>query len=229
MDRTDCRVLLLVKAPLPGVAKTRLAAGIGLAHALGLYRACVLDLAEMLCETGYTVEVYGTPEVQVPVLSRWLDCAVRPQRGETLGERMEAAFHDAFDEGVERAVLVGSDLPLLSGEVLDGAFRKLESAEAVLAPAPDGGYSLVGLTPAGGRARPFAMGSWGAPNVLQRTLDRLRYAGVGFALLEPIPDLDTREDLERLAALPRERFAGERFPAKLARYGYLRNSREVTG
>jgi rSAM/selenodomain-associated transferase 1 len=106
---------------------------------------------------------------------------------------MEAAFRAAFQDGAERVVIIGSDLPELSTALLQRAFAALESHPAVMGPARDGGYYLLGM-------RTMIHGlfdgiRWSTDEVLARTLDRLRAAGIEPALLDPLSDVDEVGDL----------------------------------
>ncbi len=116
-----------------------------------------------------------------------------PQGDGPLGVRMRAAFRAAFASGARRVVVVGSDLPELSTALLRRAFECLEAREAVVGPARDGGYYLLGL------ARPlpgiFEGIAWSTPGVLAATLQRLRATGVEPALLEELADVDVAADL----------------------------------
>ena len=113
------------------------------------------------------------------------------QRGADLGERMAAAFEDAFGRGVQRAALIGSDVPAPSRHHVREAFDALGTHDVVLGPARDGGYYLVALD----RPRPelFAGMAWSTPEVLHRAA-RL---GLRVTVLETLGDVDTIEDVRR--------------------------------
>lgn len=148
----------------------------------------------------------------------WLgpDLAYEPQRGRDLGERMYGAFQRAFLE-CRRAVLVGSDTPDLPPALVREAFHGLEGHDAVLGPAFDGGYYLIGLTRAGLLPALFQGIAWGSALVFERTRQLLEEKGLSFHLLPPWGDIDEYEDLasllDRRKDLP---------PGKLATIDYLR-------
>jgi hypothetical protein len=106
---------------------------------------------------------------------------------------MEDAFARAFADGAERVVIVGSDLPDLSAALLRRAFHALDDHPAVLGPARDGGYYLLGLTGMIGGL--FDGIAWSTPDVLPATLAHLRAAGVIPAMLEELADVDEVGDL----------------------------------
>ena len=115
------------------------------------------------------------------------------------------------------ALLIGSDLPLLTGRLLRQAAALLTENQAVLGPADDGGYYLIGFTRAGYLPDVFRNMPWSTPAVAAVTLARLADAGRATALLPPLPDCDVAADLTRLAGAPlRERLAGTPFGRFLA-------------
>ena len=156
----------------------------------------VLAQAEVL-RTRRTVAVEicfeGGDEVQ---LSHWLGghLSYRRQDGGDLGIRMCAAFEHAFLAGVERAILVGTDLPGLNDKLLELALEALRDNDVVLGPACDGGYYLIGLK----RLYPslFQGVQWGTQEVLTKTLRIAHRKGLSVKLLESMVDVDRPEDLE---------------------------------
>jgi uncharacterized protein len=189
-------VLVFVRAPRRGEVKTRLAAGIGADAALAVYRRLAeRAVAAARGVEGAEVRIHHTPAEAADEVRAWLGEGPRylPQREGDLGERMEAAFAEAFAAGARRVVIVGSDLPALSPALLRRAFAALDASGAVLGPARDGGYYLLGL------ARPlpslFEGIAWSTPAVLPATLERLRAAGVAPVLLEELADVDEPSDL----------------------------------
>lgn len=191
-------VLVFVRAPVRGTVKTRLAAALGDEAALRVYRRLAehtLREAAALAGDGVRLRVHHTPADAGDAVRAWLGGGpvYLPQAEGDLGTRMEDAFARAFAEGEERVVIVGSDLPALSEDLLRRAFRLLDACPAVLGPARDGGYYLLGL------ARPvagiFAGIAWSTGEVLAATLARFRAAGIEPALLETLADVDEAEDL----------------------------------
>lgn len=191
-------MLVFVRAPERGRVKTRLAAAIGDDAALRVYRRLAehaLREASALAGEGVRVRVHHTPADAGGAVRAWLGAgpAYLPQGDGDLGARMEDAFARAFADGAERVVIVGSDLPDLSAELLRRAFRSLDAHPAVLGPARDGGYYLLGL------ARPvpgiFQGIAWSTSGVLAATLDRFRAAKIEPAMLEELADVDEVGDL----------------------------------
>ena len=121
----------------------------------------------------------------------------QPQRGATLGDRMASAFEDAFQNQVDQAVLIGTDIPGLTPATLENAFDSCGKADVVLGPASDGGYYLIGMHrgvfPAARKL--FANMNWGADRVLADTLKIAAISGLRTRLLEKLTDVDSIEDL----------------------------------
>ena len=200
------RIILFTRYPRPGQAKTRLIPALGAEGAAMLQRfmtqraAAVLRRAARGRGIGLEVRHTGATEQE---MRAWLGeaFAYRPQGGGDLGGRMNRVLGGALAEGCPQAVLVGSDLPDLRPEMLTRALDALESRDLVLGPAKDGGYYLVGLS----RPAPdlFAGVDWGTDSVLDVTLARAGQAGLSYALLEELGDVDRPGDLPRWRNAPR--------------------------
>jgi len=198
----DSRILFFVKAPLPGMVKTRLAKDMGEQEAAELYKLMAEDALAALAASGRPVQVCFTPEDQGPAVARWLGAGRRyvPQQGSDLGRRMEHAFASAFASGARQAVLVGSDIPELKPEVLHAAFAALRETESVLAPAGDGGYTLIGFRRESFKPEAFHGMAWGGPDVFADTLSALEETGCQVTVLEELRDVDELADLQALYA-----------------------------
>ena len=120
------------------------------------------------------------------------------QTGRDLGMRMDYAFRAALKPDA-CAIIVGSDCPALTGAYIDAAFRELQSGrQAVLGPAEDGGYVLIGLTAVASSL--FEDIAWGSGQVLSQTRLRLVQAGMSWAELQTLWDLDRPQDFARYRA-----------------------------
>jgi rSAM/selenodomain-associated transferase 1 len=190
-------VLIFVRAPELGRVKTRLAAEIGAPAALRAYRRLAehaLGEARAL-EPRASVRVHFNPAHAGDAVHAWLGDgpAYLPQVDDDLGGRMRAAFAQAFAAGLRRVVIIGSDLPDVSAGLLRRAFAELDSSPVVLGPARDGGYYLLGM-------REMVPGvfdgvPWSTADVLPRTMEILREAGIEPAMLEMLSDVDQAADL----------------------------------
>jgi len=190
-------ILVFVRAPEAGRVKTRLAAEIGAEAALRVYRRLAEHAVAEARALGpdVVVRVHYTPGAWGDAVRAWLgaDAAYLPQGDGDLGARMRAAFEAAFAAGHPRVLIIGSDLPGLSADVLRRALWLLDAHPAVVGPAADGGYYLLGL-------REMIDGvfdgiAWSTERVLDATLARLDAAGCAPAMLEPLRDVDVAADL----------------------------------
>jgi rSAM/selenodomain-associated transferase 1 len=189
-------ILVFVRAPEAGRVKTRLAASIGADAALRVYRRLAEHtMREALAVAGAKVRVHYTPADAEPAVRAWLGDApaLLPQADGDLGERMREAFSQAFADGHGRVVIIGSDLPEMRADLLRRAIALLDGHDAVVGPARDGGYYLLGLTRVVERV--FGGIAWSTPGVLAATLEHLKAAGIAPALLEPLTDVDEVGDL----------------------------------
>lgn len=204
---------IFVRAPLAGSVKTRLVPPLSPEQARDLYLSFLQDLifrfhASRLRPTIFLAGEPG-PELTAVLPPRW---PVVAQRGESLGDRLEAAFASLLSEPGTRAAIIGSDSPDLPIGHVRRAFRLLKHRDAVLGPAFDGGYYLVGLSrPAPGLFRGIR---WGGPHVLEDTVRAASAAQLTLSLTPPWYDVDDRASLHLLGALCRARRAarGERLP-----------------
>ena len=205
MMRKDEALLVFGRHPELGKVKTRLARGIGEHAALSAYEGMLrstLDLAAGQVALGRRVAVWVDPADRLEAFRRsWgrdLDC--RPQPKGPLGERLASAETEARREGSSRVVLIGSDCPPLQERHLEEAFTVLRTSPAVLGPALDGGYYLVGLS----REIPgvFEGIPWSTPAVLDKTLERLAEAGIRPMMLETLQDVDEAKDLDPMEVGP---------------------------
>lgn len=200
------RIALLVfaKAPVPGEAKTRLI------PALGPGGAAVLSarLTRRTLRTAAAGEWASTVLCCAPdathdffaLCRRLHGVALRDQRGADLGERMHEAFEWALGSH-DAAILVGTDIPSMQADDLATAAAALrEGADAVLGPAEDGGYWLIGLRRTNGAL--FSGVAWSTSAVAAATRQRLDALGWRRVELPPRADLDEPADLDALAEVP---------------------------
>ncbi|MCY2961614.1 MAG: TIGR04282 family arsenosugar biosynthesis glycosyltransferase [Planctomycetota bacterium] len=196
-------LIVMAKAPLPGLAKTRLQreTGLSLEDVARLADAFVRDTLAVCAavDDARTLVCHAPPESAEWFRAVAPAAVLAPQVEGDLGQRMRAAFEVAFAGGATRAVMIGTDAPHLAASTLRTAFEALERADCVLGPAEDGGYVLIGLRrPCPGLLTDIA---WSTDRVLEQTLERARDSGVRCEILPASFDVDGAADLERLARL----------------------------
>ena len=193
---------IFAKAPVVGQVKTRLCPPLSPEQATELYRCFLADTVARACTfPDIQVCLAITPAESDPLFRELLPFPVRylPQRGESLGEREMNIFIDLLDEGFTHVVIIGSDIPTLPITHLQEAFRKLENpaCDAVFGPSSDGGYYLIGAKAV--HPALFENISWSTSEVLDQTLAQARRHRLNVSLISSWYDVDTEEDLHKLA------------------------------
>lgn len=194
-----CPIIVMAKAPQPGYAKTRLIPALG-ADAAAALAERLLDhaVAQALAAALGPVELCCAPDARHPAFARYARQArldLSQQSGGDLGARMAAAFARVLAQH-GRALLIGTDAPALDAAMLRHAAQALDRHDAVVVPARDGGYALIGL------ARPapqlFDAMPWSTPAVMARTRARLAAAALRHTELPAVADIDVEADLMHL-------------------------------
>jgi len=203
MDQRNARILVFAKAPVPGSCKTRLIPALGASGAAKLAATLLQDTIERAAGAQLApIELWCAPDATHPVfqaLAARFDLRLASQRGVDLGERMQKAAASGLAQS-ERVLLIGTDCPGLDADYLQQALLALAEQPAVLGPADDGGYVLLGLRREAISALPalFATMAWGSDRVAAITRERLRAAGLSWTELSSLADIDRPEDLGRL-------------------------------
>jgi rSAM/selenodomain-associated transferase 1 len=196
----DRCLLFFLKSPEKGKVKSRLARVIGDDSTVNLYKNLVTQMLSTLKRGTFPFYICFYPRNAEKPIKDWLGREHRyiPQNGEDLGERMKNGFIGAFADGFKRVLLIGSDIPDLPLEFLEEAFASLEEEEAVIGPAYDGGYYLIGFKDKTFSAQVFEGMAWGTNTVFQDTMKVLKESRKRVHTLEPLRDIDTIEDLRHL-------------------------------
>jgi rSAM/selenodomain-associated transferase 1 len=203
--RAGAAIIVFARAPQPGRVKSRLAPRLGEWGAARLHRRLVRrTLRVALAAHCGPVELHGAPRARHAFFlqcEKKLDIVLRNQRGRDLGERMFNAIVDGL-RAHRAVILVGTDCPALEARDLRRAARALAGGcGAVLAPAEDGGYPLIGLRRVSPRL--FENIAWGGSEVFARTAQELDRLGWRWRRLRTLWDVDRPEDLEHLYTAPK--------------------------
>ena len=187
-------VAVLAKAPVPGLAKTRLIPAIG-AHAAAVLQ---VRLTERTIETAIaadlgSVTLWCAPDcthASFRNLQAQHGIALKPQPDLDLGARMLASMQDG------PTLVIGTDCPAFVPAHLQNAAHSLAEHDVVLMPAVDGGYVLIGTN----ASQPglFKCVEWGTNGVAAQTRARARALGLRLHQLPLLWDIDTEEDLARM-------------------------------
>jgi uncharacterized protein len=176
-----------------GKVKTRLASTLGAPRALEIY----IYLTEHTKQITESIEIDKVVFYSERVISNdlWPDTSYHKavQHGMNLGEKMKHAFEKAFSDGYKKVCIIGTDCLELTSEIIREGFDLLNTYDAVLGPAKDGGYYLLGMKKM--HKTLFENKAWSTPSVAQDTIEDFRSLTLRFALLPELSDIDTVDDL----------------------------------
>ena len=193
------RIIVMAKAPVAGFAKTRLIPALGAAGAANLAQRLLLHTINNVTEANLgAARLCVTPEPENPVwdtLRTTANIEWEAQSDGDLGQRLAAASKHALAAG-ESVILMGTDCPALTAEVIRQAAHSLAQFNAVIIPATDGGYTLLGIN----EFHPslFDGISWSTDKVCSQTLQRIRLLRWRVEVLSPLQDIDEPDDLRWL-------------------------------
>lgn len=198
MATPDRALLIFTRYPTAGRAKTRLIPLLGAEGAAQLHR----HLAEQtlatarLGQSSYRIHLH-TSGGRPADWRAWLgpDLGYRPQVAGNLGRRLHQGIRQALGAGAQQVVVIGTDCPDLTPDLLAQAFEALQRADLVLGPAVDGGYYLLGLR--ADHPELFTGMAWGTDQVLTQTLAQAAALDLTVANLPPLADIDRPEDVYR--------------------------------
>jgi uncharacterized protein len=213
----NSHILIFTRYPTPGKVKTRLIPALGPERAARLHRRMTehavavareaRKVAGALCRVDITVCSAGASKKEVRA---WLGTDIRyaSQSSGELGDRMQGAFKRAFGTGAAAALLMGTDLPDVTSEILLRAMEGLKEKDIVLGRAVDGGYYLIGMKAL--HPALFEAKDWGSDRVYDQTRGTISSCGWTLSELTPLVDVDRPEDLDSLRNDPRfeDVFAG---------------------
>ena len=195
--------MIFLRYPDAGKVKRRLSEEVGSERAAEVYEKLIRrtlgvagDFKRRAPEA--RVIIFHTPQDPVEKLKNkfrgpW---EFSPQQGQHLGERMANALRAAFATGANKAVLIGTDLSDIEATDIEGAFRNIGEKVAVLGPAADGGFYLIGTDRP--IDAPLDFSTWGTGEVFPRTVRELEANGFRIHLAAERHDVDCKSDLDRL-------------------------------
>lgn len=198
-SRGSERLIVFVKAPIPGKVKTRLASKLGDQAACEAYETLVSHLFRQLRGLS-NVTLCFAPDDAASKIEPWLQPGwnARPQGDGDLGARLARTIHEAFDAGASKVIAIGSDCPYISQTDIKIGWRKLGSCDVLVGPATDGGYWLIGLNAA--RPQLFADIPWSTDQVLGETLRKCKESSLRIDLLGILEDVDDLGSWQRFLA-----------------------------
>lgn len=196
----DCVLVIMAKAPRPGMVKTRLTSTLAVEAVAEFYRCLLedtLDLARSLSDVDVAIMC---PDSDVNDLTQLAGAGARvvAQKGQGLAAGLTSVFANFATESHRRTIAFNSDSPHLPRSVLEEAFETLASHDVVVGPTHDGGYYLVGAQAS--HPTLFANDGMGTSSAFERLLGRARSLELSVGLAPYFYDIDVADDLTRLAA-----------------------------
>ncbi|MGA2368511.1 MAG: TIGR04282 family arsenosugar biosynthesis glycosyltransferase [Dehalococcoidia bacterium] len=203
VEKVTNSVLIMLRYPVAGKAKTRLAAAMGPEKAAEFYRICARQVLREMGNLPAQVSryVFFTDSTDQQDVEEWAGPGFnfKAQAGKDLGERLINAFTEVFSEGVGKAVIIASDVPDISADIINQALEVLDCCDIVLGPSHDGGYYLLGMSKL--HRELFQGIPWSSPEVMERTLARADETGLTACLLPTLIDIDNFEDFKMWLSL----------------------------
>lgn len=186
----DGGLIVFLRLPKWGKVKTRLATTMGHDVALSIYKELISLTLTAASGSGYETYLFyddGLPSLE----ERNPNFSYHLQAIGDLGLKMAEAISYVLQFHT-KAVIIGSDCPLLSSSLLKESFNALDNNDVVLGPAMDGGYYLLGCR---NLVKPlFNEIQWSTPYVLEQTIEKIVAASMTYRLLIPLSDIDNEVD-----------------------------------
>lgn len=185
-------IIVFIKNPELGKVKTRLAKTIGDKNALTIYLRLINHTLSEIKESHKRSHLFFSEFID----KNFIGNNYSVQEGKDLGERMKNAFDTSLEKNL-RAIIIGTDCPGLNADIIQQAFSLLEENDAVIGPALDGGYYLLGLK--NNTPKIFEEMEWSTENVFDITVKRLKELKLSWTELPKLRDIDNEEDLLSLS------------------------------
>jgi rSAM/selenodomain-associated transferase 1 len=187
-------LIIFYRNPELGKVKSRLAKTVGEEKALAIYLKMVSHARYVSsCSNADKIVFYSE---YVDTEDNWLNEVFEKetQLGSSLGEKMANAFEYGFNKGYKKICIIGTDCPDLTCEIIQEAFEKLNSTDAVIGPATDGGYYLLGMN----EYHPefFENKKWSTDSVLTDTIEDFKRLNLNYFKLQTLTDIDYEKDLQ---------------------------------
>lgn len=190
-------IIVLTRNPELGKVKSRLAKDIGKAAALEVFVKLIEHTEKTIRHADADKAIYYSENIRINDF--WDDNIYqkRLQKGGNLGQRIEHAFKNGFNDGYKNIIIIGSDLYDLTPGHIKTAFKALKTYDTVIGPAEDGGYYLLGMKTL--YSKVFKNKQWGSETVLEATKADLKDEASTY-IMETLNDIDYIEDLKPYSA-----------------------------
>ena len=194
----DTVLLIFAKAPEPGKVKTRLISVLGKEAACEFYSKMASDIISRLTDSMLCpIVLYCYPDtihIFFKKHEQKFNLELKRQEGIDLGERMFNAFEFVFNQKNRQAIIVGTDIPDLSKEIILGAIDSLDKNDLVIGPSHDGGYYLLGMKKV--HSGLFEDIEWSSNSVFSSTVQKANASNLKIKELQMLRDIDTKNELD---------------------------------
>ena len=200
---SNSAIIIFTKYPEPGLTKTRLIPELGPQGAAQLHKNLVeriVGIVSSYIKDKKVKLMISFDHSDIKQTKNWLGSQLKflKQKGDTLGNKMNNSLNSVLGNGVDKAILIGTDIPEISSKHLGVALTELENYDTVLGPASDGGYYLIGMKNNSYSSKIFQNINWSGKSVMQKTIKNIVELGMDYYLLDKLNDIDTSEDLKKL-------------------------------
>ena len=187
-------LIVFAKNPEKRKVKTRLAKTVGNNKALQVYKRLLRITKSITDQLNISKQIWYSRFIDDDDI--WSDGSYEKhlQKGTNLGLRMQNTFNKAFTDGYQKVVVIGSDCCSLTPEMIKDSFQALEKNQAVIGPASDGGYYLLGMS--GLYPSVFENKAWSTSSVFEETVSEFEEMNLSYKQLPVLNDIDTAEDLK---------------------------------
>jgi len=198
-ENKDTAIIVFTRFPVEGKVKTRLAKNMGNKFAVSFFKACAehtfMELLKVK-ETGPELFLFCSEENEIEQVMKWAGNNFKyyAQQGSNLGIKMYNAFSTVFKEGYKKIIIIGTDAPDVSMNIIQSAISVLDNYSVVIGPAYDGGYYLLGFKSK--LIDLFSGIEWSTDSVFDNTIEKLNNSKINYFLLDQLTDIDTLEDLQ---------------------------------
>jgi len=199
----DLHLLLFTRFPQAGTTKTRLIPLLGAEGAATLQKELTEKIADEIQVLKRQLDIKSSVYFcggNTNKMRKWLGNSFdyTEQPAGDIGRKMRLGFTMSFHNGAQSTILIGSDIPDLSADIIKQGYHCLKNSEIVIGPSKDGGYYLIGCTAKHQHhllPLLFDNMSWSNSEVLSITVDRLETQGITYTLLEVLQDIDCPQDI----------------------------------
>ena len=198
-EKKETAIIVFTRFPMAGKVKTRLAKNMGNKFAVSFFKACAehtfMELLKVK-ETGPELFLFCSEENEIEQVMQWAGNNFNyfSQLGKDLGLKMFNAFDTVFKRGYKKVIIIGTDAPDVSMNILQSAISVLDNYSVVVGPANDGGYYLLGFKSK--LIDLFSGIEWSTNSVFDNTIKKLNNSKINYFVLDELIDIDTLDDLQ---------------------------------